>query len=517
MSPRHHRSRASVPVAAAASPALDDRLRVSIRGRPCHVTDIAIVAVAVIWLTILLIATRRQELIASDDAFISFQYARNLARGHGLVFNPGERVWGFTSPLQTLLLGVLSALGADTIRAAFVAGFLWVAVAAVLLHLLIAKVLPRTLAFCLGLFFLLDAAQHGPYAMESGLLVALQLGFLLAVTEERGRLANILAALACLARPDSLLLVLPVLIAGRLTRRLVNLAWLVGIGMLWEAFAFLYYGVLLPNSLAAKSGLSSFGGFFANAFAHITGVTFATGLGFPAQASTLVHILVVALGVLPLLNAQIRRRLALAYGLLLYPWLLIVAYACIGSFRSHNWEFYSARFFLRVAAGVGLFTLAGVIATRLRLTPAWRWSAVALVVAFAVGNGVARTPGFIADQTSANHAYYGGARNATYRQIALWVSRNLPKHQTIAISEVGTFAYYTDMQVIDVSGIVTRGYPARERMDHLAFLRRFAPRYAILYGNRPELPLGPSLHYRRLAYFPKQGFEDFSLLILDSS
>ena len=25
-----------------------------------------------------------------DDAFISFRYARNLARGDGLVFNPGE-------------------------------------------------------------------------------------------------------------------------------------------------------------------------------------------------------------------------------------------------------------------------------------------------------------------------------------------------------------------------------------------------------------------------------------------
>ena len=29
-----------------------------------------------------------------DDSFISFRYARNLAFGHGLVFNPGERVEG---------------------------------------------------------------------------------------------------------------------------------------------------------------------------------------------------------------------------------------------------------------------------------------------------------------------------------------------------------------------------------------------------------------------------------------
>ncbi len=37
-----------------------------------------------------------------DDAFISFRYSQNLARGMGLVFNPGERVEGYTNFLWTL-------------------------------------------------------------------------------------------------------------------------------------------------------------------------------------------------------------------------------------------------------------------------------------------------------------------------------------------------------------------------------------------------------------------------------
>src|SRR5690606_452754 len=32
-----------------------------------------------------------------DDAFISFRYAQNLIDGHGLVFNAGERVEGYTN------------------------------------------------------------------------------------------------------------------------------------------------------------------------------------------------------------------------------------------------------------------------------------------------------------------------------------------------------------------------------------------------------------------------------------
>jgi len=44
--------------------------------------------------------TRR---FVQDDAFISFRYARNWVNGHGLVFNPGERVEGYTNFLWTLL------------------------------------------------------------------------------------------------------------------------------------------------------------------------------------------------------------------------------------------------------------------------------------------------------------------------------------------------------------------------------------------------------------------------------
>jgi len=39
-----------------------------------------------------------------DDAYITFRYAENLVNGHGLAFNPGERVEGYTSFGQLLLM-----------------------------------------------------------------------------------------------------------------------------------------------------------------------------------------------------------------------------------------------------------------------------------------------------------------------------------------------------------------------------------------------------------------------------
>jgi arabinofuranosyltransferase len=46
-----------------------------------------------------------------DDAWIHFQFARNLARGDGLSFNPGQPASGSTSPLWTLLLAAVYLVG----------------------------------------------------------------------------------------------------------------------------------------------------------------------------------------------------------------------------------------------------------------------------------------------------------------------------------------------------------------------------------------------------------------------
>ena len=45
-----------------------------------------------------------------DDAFISFRYARNLLEGHGLVWNPGERVEGYSNFLWILELAAIWAV-----------------------------------------------------------------------------------------------------------------------------------------------------------------------------------------------------------------------------------------------------------------------------------------------------------------------------------------------------------------------------------------------------------------------
>lgn len=67
--------------------------------------------VCLVTAALVLLAYRHRFLV--DDAFISFRYASNFARGHGLVFNPGERVEGYTNFLWVLILTAGIRIGVD--------------------------------------------------------------------------------------------------------------------------------------------------------------------------------------------------------------------------------------------------------------------------------------------------------------------------------------------------------------------------------------------------------------------
>ena len=70
-----------------------------------------------------------------DDDFIVYRCARNLVSGQGLVFEPGQRVEGFTCPLWALLVaaGLACGLAAPAISAALgFASVVWAAFAALL-------------------------------------------------------------------------------------------------------------------------------------------------------------------------------------------------------------------------------------------------------------------------------------------------------------------------------------------------------------------------------------------------
>ena len=58
-----------------------------------------------------------------DDAYITLRYARNFIDGLGIVWNPGERVQGYTNFLHLILVALLGRLGMDLVSASQLIGW----------------------------------------------------------------------------------------------------------------------------------------------------------------------------------------------------------------------------------------------------------------------------------------------------------------------------------------------------------------------------------------------------------
>ncbi len=95
-------------------------------------TCVSIILTAIIFL-ILLVHVNYLRFVC-DDAFISFRYAKNFIEGHGLVYNIGERVEGYTNFLWTLLLSLFMRMGFDPVVVSQVLG-IWFSLATILLLL----------------------------------------------------------------------------------------------------------------------------------------------------------------------------------------------------------------------------------------------------------------------------------------------------------------------------------------------------------------------------------------------
>jgi len=205
----------------------------------------------------------------TDDTFIHLQYARNLAAGEGFAFNPGERVYGTTSPLWVLLLANAMALGMDGLLAAKLLGALATLAALALWALLVRRTLAdpwlaalATVAWAAHAWML----RWSLSGMETPLAVALVLAGLVAFTARepwggRARGAGLLWSLAGLARPECALL-LPLWALLELARhgpaagarRALAALW-PGLLLLagWHGFALAWFGSAWPNTLAAKA------------------------------------------------------------------------------------------------------------------------------------------------------------------------------------------------------------------------------------------------------------------------
>ena len=210
-----------------------------------------------------------------DDAFVSFQYARHLEAGHGLVYNVGERVEGYTNFLWTMLFPAVFALDGDPVLASacinLILGFAIIA----LMMLLSRRLIPMPWEWASAVLL----AVSGPFlmyttrgsGMETALFTTLLLAAMVLLTRERWGWAGVVLALTMMTRPDGVVFAgvagLYALWQGwrwqprgertlmATIRPVLTLALpLIGLYGSYFLWRWSYYGYLLPNTFYVKVG-----------------------------------------------------------------------------------------------------------------------------------------------------------------------------------------------------------------------------------------------------------------------
>jgi hypothetical protein len=209
----------------------------------------------------------------TDDAFIAYRYAANLAHGAGLVFNPGQRVEGVSDVSWTVLMAIPEFLH---IRPElFAIGLASLSAAAALLVVRRTLVLPLGVSRLTALVIVCLAAFNCDYwimvgnGIESGLYALVLVCSFSLLLRNRLAWAGFMLGFATTLRPESLALApLTVFCAGAFSygrqqdlrnsframlqlRRLLIVWAIVVLTVL--AWRYSYYGAWVPNTVVAKS------------------------------------------------------------------------------------------------------------------------------------------------------------------------------------------------------------------------------------------------------------------------
>jgi hypothetical protein len=406
-----------------------------------------------------------------DDAYITFRYARNLADGLGLVYNPGEWVLGTTAPAWALLLGLGYRLGihdlpalastlsavCDAGSAALLAGLGlrlgWGGRGAALVGLVWA-INPLSIAFAVG-------------GMETSLFVLAALAALsLAAVGGTARLraAALLAGLSVFIRPEGVLLGASILgwawlVVRRTTRLSIVSAFCAPIGpgalVLWAR-----YGSPLPHSIAAKQVAYQAPPPFENVLALLLHA------GLPGWSTPILAVLppiaalvVAAFGLVSLV-VLVRRgflRRSESVGLwqpfAAFAVLYLAFYALLGlrGVRLFPWYLVPLEplYLLGAAAGLARLDWRRVVNVRTRdwlpallllwQVPAIDWRAPLMPVGYNLG------------------------REQVLLDVGRGLSQSLPPTAVVAAPEIGALGYASNLRILDTVGLVSpaalRYYP----------------------------------------------------------
>ena len=453
-----------------------------------------------------------------DDAFITFRYARNVLSGNGLVYNPGEPVFGITTPLfvAVIVLLAITTGGAQApfpwlalgVSATADAATCWLLIQigeqlghrrAGLLAALLWALSPMSVTFAIG-------------GMETSLFILLLAATLYFHLNRQPTRAAGAASLAILARPDGALMAL-LLGAERLRSWLrkspsspspslrEGAAFVVPLA-LWSVFAWAAYGSPIPHSILAK----------------------ATAYHLPSEAA-LVRLL--QHFSTPFMEQELVGTLWIGIGLVLYPALFVLGVRTalrnrpeVWPMAAYPWLYFAAfaianplifRWYLAPPVPfymLGIFLGVDRLALDLR-RPTLAYAAAAFALVFTLG---AWTP----------RADHGPPRPAPrmafirlellYDQVGRWLEPRLEPHDVVAAGDIGVLGFTTDAPILDLVGLVSPASSAYYPLPDSDYIINFAISPDLVADLHPDYVVFLDSYGRRTLLQDARFLTDYTLI-----
>lgn len=411
------------------------------------------------------------DTVKTDDAFITLRYARNLADGHGFVFNPGEHHLGTTSPLFAIGIAGVVRCGVDPLIAASALHVVAVMCLGLVGAALVGPGPRRLWSWSFALLFAVQPVVQFQVGMETSLYTAVGFGCVwLAVTDRRAALGAACVALGLL-RPDGAALVL--LLLGYRAARARAMPWRELAVMALVASPWLVYSVASYGSpLSATAGAKVAQGESGLWNSWLSELLPTLGYGF------VVWLAVAALG------AVIAWRDRRAGPLLIGGWLVLNAGGFVLSgVPAYGWYYIPTIAQALFLATYGAISLVERLLARTGQHGSWLRPAVVALLAAAIG-------GFeLADNTRSSllPGDLAPVRDR-YQPLGRWLERSTPDGASVLALEVGILGYYSRRSIVDLLGLVTPGLAEHVITgDHVArAMAEHAPDYALSHPRATD-------------------------------
>ena len=436
-----------------------------------------------------------------DDAFITYRYARNLARGLGMVYNPGaawEPILGTTTPGYTVLLAGFHALGLPMIGTSLAINFLCDAISAVVLIQLLDRRYVSSLLAVMAFIAIPQIARVSAGGMEQPAVVLCALLAVRFATDGRMIAAGVASGLACTLRPECVLLVLTLAVytiwkRASLVRFVIPIAI---IGAISAGALTWYFGSPISQSVVAKAATHS--GEQHKGFSRIPDIL---AQAFGASQPMRMLLVLVVIGGLTMLW---RRSKLLPFAM--FASSIVAAYLIVQP-KTWGWYFYAPHVAWVAWLGMGSEQIARWIGfAKLRLVPSegvrlWTLAGCAASLA-----AVAIFPMIRADKVTP----------LVYERFEQWAkeARTSERQPTILASDIGAIGWYTNARILDSMGLV---WPeALSEPRQVDQIRKYLPDYAILVVRRNRLePFRLNDLALAAKYRPIRRFNEFNKTGLD--